>query len=156
MNPLQHLNRATTAALLLGALCLLLAMGQLMAWGLDRRVPFHLVSYAAEPTLPGDTLIVRATVERDLARHCSVIYSRMFHDSSGARFDITAGAQAMNADALDDLNRRTPDALVLSITVPPMASPGIGALVTSLDYVCNPMHQLYPVSVLMMIDVEVL
>ena len=156
MNPMQHLNRAATTAVVVGCIFVLLAIGQIIAWSVDRRIPFRMISYVANPTLPGDTLIVRANVQRDLQRRCSVTYSRMFHDASGARFDITPGVQMMTADALDDLNRRTPDTLILSVTVPPKAAPGKGALISVLDYVCNPTHQLYPVSMLMTIDVEVL
>ena len=92
----------------------------------------------------------------DLDRKCSVTYSRIFYDASGAQFDITPGVQMMTDVALNDLNRRTPDSLILSITVPPKAAPGKGALISVLDYVCNPVQQLYPVSMLVTIDVEVL
>lgn len=156
MNPLQKINHAAGVLLVLGALLLFLVIGQLVLWGLDRRAPFEMIGYTANPTLPGDTVIVRAKVGRDLGRRCSVSYSRMFFDSAGSRFDLTTGAQMMNADALDDLNRRTPDALVISVIVPPKAAPGRGAMVTVLDYVCNPVHQLYPVPVLLTMDVEVL
>ena len=156
MNPMQHVNRAATIAVVTGFVCVLLAIGQIIAWGVDRRVPFRVISYVTNPALPGDTLIVRANVERDLHHKCSVTYSRMFHDAAGAQFDITSGAQMMTADALNDLNRRTPDSLILSVTIPPKAAPGKGALISVLDYVCNPTHQLYPVPMLVTMDVEVL
>lgn len=155
-SPLQTVSRIATAVVLAGLLLFAVALGQVLMWGLDRRAPFELDSYTANPARPGDAAIIRASVRRDLSRRCSVTYSRMFFDASGARFDVTMGAQLMNAQALDDLNRRSPDALVLSVTVPPLAAPGMGQLVSVLDYVCNPMHQLYPVAVLMTMDVEVL
>lgn len=156
MNPLQKVNHVSGILLTLGALLLFFVGGQVLLWGLDRRVPFEMVGYTVNPALAGDTVIVRAQVRRDLARRCSVTYSRVFFDSAGSRFDLTTGAQMMNADALDDLNRRTPDSLVISVTVPPKAAPGKGALVTALDYVCNPVHQMYPVPMLLTMDVEVL
>ena len=155
-NPLQKLNYLATILVLVGIALMALVVTQLVIWGLDRRVPFAMTGYHANPALPGDVVIVRAVVERDLSRKCSVSYSRMFFDSAGSRYDITSGAQMMNADALDDLNRRNPNALVLSVTLPPQATPGKGALVTVLDYACNPMHQLFPVPVLLTMDVDVL
>ena len=156
MNPIQHLNRAATIAVVIGTIFVLLAIGQIIAWGIDRRVPFRVISYVTNAALPGDTVIVRANVERNLHRKCAVTYSRMFHDAAGAQFDITPGAQMMTADAWNDWNRRTPDTLILSVTIPPKAAPGKGALISVLDYVCNPVHQLYPVPMLMTMDVEVL
>lgn len=156
MNPIQHLNRAATIAVVIGTVFVLLAIGQIIYWGIDRHIPFRVISYVANPALPGDAVIVRAAVERDLYRRCSVTYSRMFHDAAGSQFDITSGAQMMTADALNDLNRRMPDTLILSVTIPPKAAPGKGALISVLDYVCNPVHQLYPVSMLVTMDVEVL
>lgn len=156
MNPMQHLNRAATVVVVVGTLLILLAIGQIIRWSVDRRVPVELISYVANPALPGDTVIVRAVVKRDVDRRCSLMYSRMFHDSAGVRFDITAGAQMMTADALDDLNRRTPDSLILSLTIPPKAAPGKGTLISVLDYVCNPVQQLYPIPKLITMDVEVL
>ena len=133
MNPMQHFNRVATAAVVVGFVCVLLAIGQIIAWGVDRRVPFRVLSYTANPALPGDTVIFRANVERALDRRCSVTYSRMFSDAAGTHFDITPGAQMMSADALNDLNRRTHDTLILSVTVPPRAAPGRGALISVLD-----------------------
>lgn len=156
MNPMQHLNRAATVLAVIGMFFVLLAIGQIIFWGVDRSVPFRIVSYVSNPALPGDTVIFHAKVKRDLQRHCSVTYSRMFHDSAGSWFDITPGRQMMSTDAINALNQRTPDSLILSVTVPPKAAPGKGSLVSVLDYVCNPTHLLYPVPMLMTMDVEVL
>ena len=156
LNPLQKLNHVATILVIMGLAILFLIIGQLTAWGLDRRVPFILTGYTATAALPGDVVIVRARVTRDLNRRCSVTYSRMFFDSAGSRYDITSGAQIMNADALDDLNRRNPNGLILSVVLPPQATQGKGALVTVLDYACNPVHQLFPVPVLLTMDVDVL
>ena len=155
-NPLQKLNHVATILVLAGITLMILVIAQLVVWGLDRRVPFVMTSYSANPTMPGDVVIVRAVVERDLNRRCSVMYSRMFFDSAGSRYDITSGAQMMNADALADLNRRNPNGLVLSVTLPEQATQGKGALVTVLDYACNPVHQLFPVPMLLTMDVDVL
>jgi len=155
MNPLQSINRVATGFLLFGFLCFLAVLVQLVVWGADRRVPFALVEYAAPATRAGEAVVIHSRVDRALNRSCSVQYSRMFFDSGGARYDLTQGAQIMNAAALSDLNRRTPDTLVISVTIPKYASPGVGSVVTVLNYVCNPVHQIYPVEVLLSMDVVV-
>lgn len=156
MLEIQKLNRAATVVVLLGVVLLLLALGQVTVWALDRRAPFEMVSYEPRPTRAGEAAIFRAVVKRDVSRSCSSSYSRLFYDSTGSRFDVTTGEQIMSADALSDLARRSPAAMVLSVVIPPAAAPGPGALVTVVNYVCNPLHQIFPVTVLLVMDVEVL
>jgi hypothetical protein len=156
MNPTQKINRVATVTILIGIFLIFGALAQVIVWSLDRSPPFVMVSYTSKPTKAGDVVIFRATVKREMHRHCSVTYSRMFYDSSGSRYDITEGAQIMNSIALDDQNRRTPDSLILSVKVPSAATPGVGVLITVLDYECNPVHKLYPIPVLLTMDVEVL
>lgn len=155
MSPMQQINRVATIAVLIGAACILGALFQLMLWASDRHPPFTMTAYTAPPVKAGQSVIVKAKVIRELDRDCSVTYSRMLFDSSGSRFDITPGAQLMTAEALEDLNRRSPNSLVFSVVIPPQATPGVGALITVMNYVCNPIHKLYPVSVLMTVDVPI-
>lgn len=156
MNSLHSVHRAATALLFLGVALLLWAMGQALYWGLDRSPPFELLHYRVTPARPGEAIVVRASVQRDLTRHCSVMYSRHFFDAGGIRYDLTLGDMLMNAPALDDLNRRMPNEMIFSIATPPSATPGKGAIVTALDYVCNPLHRLYPITLILTIDVDIL
>ncbi|CDS48912.1 hypothetical protein [Polaromonas sp. CG9_12] len=156
MNPLHRIHRIATAILALGFVLLLAALGQALSWGLERTPPFVLLGYTANAARPGEQIVVHARVQRDLTRRCSVTYSRSFYDAAGTRYDLTQGDVLMNAAALDDLSRRMPRELVFGITAPRSATPGRAAIVTALDYVCNPMHLLYPIGVMLTMDVDIL
>lgn len=156
MTPVQQISRVFTLIAGVGALLFFIAFGQCVVWSLDRTPPFEMLSYNALPARAGDNSIIKLDVRRDLARKCSVTYSRMFFDAKGARFEVTSGQQVMSAAAIEESNKRAPNTLRLSIMVPTKASPGVGALITTLDYACNPVHQLYPVQVLITMDIEVL
>ena len=157
MAPMKHLPVARAASYLiyLGAVCVLLAGFQVIRWTLDYMPPFALFDYTSSPAKPGEVLTIRANVRRDLGRRCSVHYSRSFFDSTGTRFDM-ASEQFMNADAIEELNRKLPDKLILTLAVPAHATPGKGAVMVALDYKCNPLQSHYPISMILMMDVEVL
>ena len=156
MNPIQKINRAFTFILSIGTLLLLLSVGQFVLWGVDRKAPLRMLTYTATPTQAGGNTLIHLDVKRDLTRTCAATYSRLFYDAAGSRYEITQGLQAMNATSIADTDRRTPDVALLSIRIPADAAPGKGSLVTALEYSCNPMHLLYPLPVLLTIDVEVL
>lgn len=149
-------RKYATLALLFGLTMFFSASVQLVTWGLDRRVPFELINYHVNEAQAGDAIIIRGNVKRDLSRSCTLMYSRVFYDSTGARFELTKEPQLMTAGALADLNERLPDTLLLNITVPPLAAPGAAAVVSALQYECNPVHKLYPLNMLVTFNVTVL
>ena len=153
---MQKINRVLTGSVILGLAFFIAFAAQLVWWSLDRTAPFELVSYVAPSARPGDTITIRAKVHRNLTKSCSVLFSRSFFDSAGTRFELTDGAQLMNHASLQVMNDRTPDALYVSIKVPLWAAPGSAIILTTLDYQCNPMHQLYPISVVMVLNMEVI
>lgn len=156
MNANKVINGSMTALVLTGALfCVLFAL-VIAYWAVDRDVPFTLESYAVEPVKAGTTTTVRAKVKRDLDRRCSVVFSRTFYDASGVRYELTEGVQFMNALALDAYNERSPDMLAFSVKVPPSATPGKGSVMTALNYECNPIHQFFPISTVLEMNLEVL
>ena len=154
---MRHLPIAKAAIYLiyLGAVCVLLAGFQVLRWSLDYMPPFALFDYTSNPAKPGEVLTIKANVRRDLDRRCSVHYSRSFFDSLGTRFDMTS-EQFMNAGALDELNKKMPDKLVLTLAVPRYAAAGKGVVMVVLDYKCNPLQAHYPISMILMMNVEVL
>lgn len=151
-----HFYAAASYLVFLGTLCVLLAGVQVIRWALDYMPPFSLLDYSATPAKPGQMTTIRANVRRDLKRRCGVHYSRSFSDAIDARTELTAGEQYMNADALDALNRMMPDKLALSVLIPSSAAPGIGVVMVVLDYQCNPLQTLYPISMVLLMNVEVL
>lgn len=148
--------RAVWVVILCGAAAFLGVTLQLSLWWLDNKPPFLLIAYTVSPTERGDLAILRVNVKRDLSRDCSVTYSRMFYDAEGTRTELTPDVQLMTAEAINDLDARTPDKLVITVRVPKEAAKGLGAVVTPLEYVCNPLHQLYPIHLLLRMNLEVL
>ena len=147
--------KIATNMIIAGTLMMFVVTGQVVAWSMDREPPFTVVSSVSFPAKAGEVAAIRSVVKRDLDRKCSVTYSRMFIDSKGVAWDLTEGVRLMTASALNELDKRNPDSLVVKVTIPRESSEGIGSLLTVLEYTCNPVHQLYPIPVVMMTDVEV-
>lgn len=156
MNNFDRIYKLASVSLVIGSMAFFLALGQVVIWGFDRAAPFHVIEYDAPPTHRGDTAVIKIGVKRDLARKCSVTYSRMFIDSKGSTFDLTDGVRMLGAAALDELNRHNPDGLTLRVKIPEAAESGRAVVLTSLEYVCNPLHQVYPIPITMTNDIIVL
>jgi hypothetical protein len=155
-NAIVAINRVLTMVVGLGAMLFLTFSAQIAVWASDRDAPFVVLDYHADPAKPGDTTTIKGMVRRDLKRSCSVLYSRMFIDSQGSQYELTPGVQLMNSRALTALNQRSPDLLSLSITILPKAAKGGGTAMSTLSYRCNPVHQFYPISMVVTFNVEVL
>jgi hypothetical protein len=156
MNVPQIINRIMTTITCIGALFCIMFAGQLALWATDRDAPFVMLDYSATPAKAGENTIIRSMVKRDLTRRCSVLFSRSFFDSKGTRFELTEGAQSMNSSSLTAMNQRMPDQLMVGITIPKAAAPGMGSVMTTLDYECNPLHQMYPIPMVLSMNLEVL
>lgn len=120
---------------------ILLTLGQITWWIFDNRPPFIMTQYWATPVKPGGQVYFLALVKRDIARNCSVIFSRHMFDSEGARYDIVSGQQ-MSAVALRQMETVTPGELRLWLRVPEQMPLGTARMVTVLEYQCNPIHHL--------------
>jgi hypothetical protein len=129
--------------------------GVLLFWAFDRSPPFELKDYTVFNGRRGETLLVSATVHRAVDRSCSVTFSRYLFDAKGVRTDLS-GIQYMTASALEQMNRVNPDRLLLNVKVPDSVQPGPAKLVTSLEYVCNPIQRLWPIDVLLEMNLVVL
>lgn len=156
MSNVFSLRNVATVFSAVGSLCLFVVIGQIMLWSFDYMPPFAVLGYTARPAHAGDMTLIEADVRRDLERRCSVTFSRVFFDSVGTRFELTDGAQTMNALALEAFNKISPDRLLLKFPIPKGASAGTGSVMTTLDYVCNPMHQFHPIPLVLTMYVEVL
>lgn len=156
MNAPKIISHAMTLVVVIGSLLCITFAGQVLWWAADRDAPFVMLDYEVSPARPGDSTVMKAVVRRDMSRRCSVLFSRSFFDSKGTRFELTEGAQLMNSTGLDEFNRRSPDSLSFSVVIPPAAQPGVGMVMTVLDYQCNPVHQLYPIAMVLTMNLEVL
>ena len=133
--------------------CVLIWIG---AMALDREPPFRLNSYWANQPKPGGTLVVRAKVQRDLDRECSVTFSRYLFDKVGARHEAS-GPQMMTPQALRNMDALAPGELNLQVPIPINFPPGPAVLTTVLEYRCNALqYVLRPIGVELNMAFEVL
>lgn len=124
-------------------------------WALDRTPPFILSSYTVFNARAGETAFINAVVDRNVGRNCNVTFSRYLVDAQRIRHDI-GGTQYMTSAALHQMERDTPDSLRLAVKIPSDTPVGTANLVTALEYRCNPTHAIWPMDVLLEMDLEVL
>lgn len=155
MTNFSKVYKLATVLVVCGSSMFLIVLGQIAMWTREREPPFELQSYTAEPTQRGEVAVIYAKVHRDLSRMCSTTYSRTFIDSSNVPWDLTEGVRLMTANALYELDRRSPNSLTIKVRIPAGASVGKGSVMTVLEYVCNPVHQLYPIPLVLITNVEV-
>lgn len=119
-----------------------------MAAGLmafDRRPPFEVLSVTPAYARPGETVVIIASVRRDVARNCSAIFSRFIFDSKAARFEL--GNAHASADTIRRMEHRAPGMLTVAALIPLVAAPGPAVVETAIEYQCNVMHALWPIAV---------
>ena len=150
------LYRIATCFTVFGTAMFFLAAGQVIVWAMDRTPPFVVIDHSAKAALQGETATVTARVRRALTRSCSLTYSRTFIDSKGSVYDLSEGVRLLTAQALVELDKRSPDQITFKVTVPKTAAPGPGSVFTAMEYTCNPIHQLYPIPVVMISKVDIL
>lgn len=132
----------------------LAGVAQIVVWALDRSPPFRLVSTAHAVAVPGQSVVLQMTVRRNVARECSVVWSRWVFDGRGVRIDLE-GQQQMGATGIAELEKRNAGRLTISVPIPSSAFPGPAELVYDLDYVCNPLHRWWPINVVMRVPFEI-
>lgn len=155
LTPEGSIYRAMRNLVLLPWLIIILSLGQLTIWALDRHPPFELISAEVNTPRPGGQLMIAAKVRRDLHRDCSVLFGRYLFDSIGVRYDIS-GPQLMSPQALRQMNAMAPGELNLILPLPATFRPGPGVFSTVLEYRCNPLQDLIrPIHVQMHVPFEV-
>ena len=128
------------------ALVFMIALGvAAIVLALDRRVPFSVVSVEPAYARPGQIVVIRATVHRDIKRECSAQFTRYVFDSQRTRWYLDSGSAS--PAMIETMERKSPGQLAVAFRVPLDAAPGAGVLETVLDYRCNKVHYLWPVQV---------
>jgi hypothetical protein len=155
LTPEGRIYQAMRKLVLLPWLVIILAIGQITVWAMDRKPPFALLSAEVNSPRPGEQLMMSAKVRRDLHRDCSVVFSRYLFDSIGVRYDLS-GQQVMGPDAIRNMNALAPGELNLIVRIPETFRPGPAVFSTVLEYRCNPLQDLVrPIHVQMHVVFEV-
>lgn len=122
---------------------------------MDNSAPFVLRGYNVFNAQAGQVAFINGNAARDLKRECSVKFSRFLMDSQRIRHEIP-GESSMTADALRAMDREMGGALRLAIRIPADAAAGPAKLMTVLRYRCNALHELWPIDMLLEMELEVL
>lgn len=130
---------------------------QAVDWVLDRHPPF---SFIGAPSVvsarAGQSAVYVVRVRRDLDRDCSVRWQRYIIDSQAVRHDF-AGRFELAPEALRQMAAAMgPEWLRVAVEVPVGAASGRAQVVTTLLYVCNPIHEHWPIAVTTVLPLEVL
>ena len=120
---------------------LLVSVGQVIWWALDREPPFKVKEVRVTNSAPGGVVHVDAEVFRDMSRDCGVTVSTHLYDATGARFTIDA-TQIISCAGVAAIERKTPGKLRRTLQIPMGAAPGPASLVSSMSYTCNPLQEL--------------
>lgn len=118
----------------------------------DRSPPFVLLSVEPAAARPGDTVVIRAKVQRDLARGCSADFSRYMWGPTiigGAEVEtrFVLGASHASPEMLAMMDKRWPGGLVIAEKVPDRMIPGSARITADIEYVCNKAQVLWPINV---------
>jgi hypothetical protein len=124
-------------------------------WAADREPPFSVATYIEPaPAKAGQTIVFAMPVHRDVDRGCSTHFSRHMIDSANVRHDY-GGYQFMSQESIKAMDKAMGPWLRIAVQVPAGAKPGRAVLVTELEYHCNPMHALWPISVSLYFPFEI-
>lgn len=124
-----------------------LGIAQMLVWAADREPPFEVVGVDPALATPGESVVLVFHVRRSVERECSAILTRWVIDGKGVKIDLE-GQQRISADAIRELERRTPGLLITSVPVPLSAFPGDAMLISDLEYICNPVQKWWwPISI---------
>ena len=129
---------------------------QIWAWASDREPPLRLISQV-EPipsAVAGSSVILRAMVKRQTQRGCDLTYTRFLLDVNGTRYDIS-GIQVMDDSVISLIEKEHPGELNISFIVPAGVPPGLARLITTSNYVCNPLHNWWPITVFFVLGIDV-
>jgi hypothetical protein len=128
-------------------LLILYAVSQLFIWGYDSS---RAVSPVGKPTPVeariGDKIRVVVPVDYGNRRHCEMLWSRYFLDSTGTYFDLMA-TRYVSSFGLTEMERASPIELRFVIRVPEEAEDGDGLIVTQISSMCNPLQVVWPVDI---------
>lgn len=131
-----------------------LACGQIVAWAMDRKSPFIVMDgYITPPAHPGGVLRINGKVKRDLSRDCDLEVTQWIEDSNGYRHYLSP--VAMRSESIRKLEEFSPGETHYAAPIPPTVHPGYAIYHAESRYSCNPVHELWPITILTRIPFEV-
>lgn len=114
-------------------------------WAFDREPPVRILDQSLQLKVrPGESAVFSASVQRNLRRQCSTRYSKHLLDAAGVEHDILA-SQTISYKTMLDMEHRMGPWFRIGVTIPPALPAGRATLFVDEEYVCNPLHYLFPI-----------
>ena len=115
-------------------------------WSLDREPPVQILKMIeVTDAAPGEVVHMRIAVRRDTSRQCTVESNRQIIDGDGYKWPLDNVYLTPSQIVADDA--ASPGETRIAFVVPLGAQPGPATWQTVLHYVCNPIHQVWPIKV---------
>lgn len=150
----ERVNNLLYAFRLLPILVISIALAQIFAWAFDREPPFVVIDGHIEPpAVPGGVLRITGAVKRDISRNCDLEVTQWVEDSSGYRHYLNP--VAMRSDSIRKLEEISPGRTQYAASIPSTVKIGPSVYHAESRYVCNPVHFVWPVSIITRIAFEV-
>lgn len=138
----------------LPAIVVVAGLGQIIAWSIDRKAPFQVVKgQIVPPAYPGGVLRIDGVVKRDLSRSCDLEVTQWVEDANGYRHYLNP--VAMRADSIRKLEELTPGRTQYAAAIPPTVNIGPAVYHAESRYACNPVHEIWPISIITRISFTV-
>lgn len=120
---------------------ILVSIGQVVIWSVDRSPPFRVLSYQVGPVHQGGVISIKADVWRDTKRDCSVVLSNNLYDSAGTRYVIEPPV-SFPAGAIAEIEKKTPGRMIRKIQLPEGVAIGPASIVSTMSYACNSLQEI--------------
>lgn len=138
----------------LPAVIIVIGAGQTIAWAINRTPPFTVLEgRIIPPAIPGGVLRIDGVVKRDLSRDCDLEVTQWVEESAGYRHYLNP--VAMRAESIRKLEEISPGRTQYAAAIPPTVKPGPAVYHAESRYTCNPVHLLWPISIITRIPFNV-
>lgn len=126
-----------------------------LIWAADRSAPFVVKSSRViPPVVAGETAKIEGEVWRDISRSCDLEVRHWIEDSAGFRHYLPNVQMA--SESIRRLEQISPGITRYTMAVPVAFAPGKAIYHAESLYTCNPVHMIWPISVITRISFDVL
>jgi len=126
-----------------------------LVWAVDRSPPFVVKSARVIPPVrAGDTAKIEGEVWRDPGRACDLEVRHWIEDSSGFRHYLPNVHMA--SDSIKRLEQISPGVTRYTMAIPPAFTAGSAVYHAESLYFCNPVHLIWPISVITRLTFDVI
>lgn len=136
-------------------LAIIFGLFMTLVWAADRSAPFVVKhGRVIPPVYAGDSAKIEGEVWRDTARNCDLEVRHWIEDAAGFRHYLPNVHMA--SESIRRLEQISPGVTRYTMAVPAAFISGRAVYHAESLYVCNPVHLIWPISVITRINFDVL